>query len=133
MANMPVAVHKAVIKLMAGESMEQYMRRMSDSGSEYMKKKLGIQKEKGGAWLVEAYGDAAVFGAYKESEPTKYYSATYKRDKKGMFEFSSVMEVKRVVMYKPKEGAPVMKSAAGEQEGGEAVWAPAESKWNQIL
>lgn len=100
---MEVVVHKAAVPLMKGESIEKFTGELSREGTEHCFKKLNMIKGKSGAWLVEAFGDAAVFSTYKSDEPSKYHVFKYTRnDKTGVFEFGDLTEVERVVGFRPK-------------------------------
>ncbi len=105
-----VAVHKANIPLLKGESVHQFTNELSKAGREHVMKKLNMTEKSGnGAWMAEAFSGSVIFSTYKSDEPSTYYACAYKRDEKGAFDFGSLVEVQRMTVFKPKE-ATVTKS-----------------------
>ena len=102
---MKVAVHKSKIALATGESIDQYVRKLRDEGREHVMKKVSLADTDGGAYLVEAFSDKAVFSVYKYGAGgDSYVSTTYKRKEDKSFEFGEITEVEKVVSFKPKSG-----------------------------
>ena len=100
---MEVVVHKAAVPLLKGESLHKFTSVLSQKGAEHCFKKLNLIKGKDGAFMVEAFGDAAVFGCYKGADPMTYHVFKYDRDAtSGAFDFGDLTEVEKVVGYRPK-------------------------------
>ncbi len=124
---MTVAVHKANVPLLRGESVNDFTSSLGKDAREYLMKKMnvapyasgatgGVRSNVGGAWLVEAFSDRVVMAMYKGSEPTRYYAFKYSRDKKGMFDFGTTTEVRRVTSFVPKDDIPVTKNNVEKEE-----------------
>jgi hypothetical protein len=121
---MEVAVNKANLPLMNGESLQRYTSALSEEGRAYVMNKLNAPQQRGNAWLVEAWKDKAVFCAYSDRVPEKYYAVPYKRDNTGKFEFGAMMEVKRVTDFKPATSVGVSKALTfgGWQQTSKSFW-----------
>jgi len=118
---MEVIVHKQNVPMMKGESINMFTNKLSQAGRAHVLRKLNITEKDGGAWLVEAFQDRAVFSTYKGQEPTKHFAFKYTRNKSGDFEFGGVIEVERVTSFKPKSDMSVTKGVDVEK----AVWTAA--------
>lgn len=95
-----VAVRKN-FPLAKGETINQAMENLRRVGRDHVKKALALG-DKGGAYLTEAFSNAAVFSVWKEGGGEDlYYAATFKRDAEGDYEFGSLQEVKRVTGFRP--------------------------------
>lgn len=109
MANVQeVVVHKANVPMMDGETIGEFTNALQKAGCEFVKKAQSISKA-GYSYMVEAFGDSAVFycSDYTDSNYTlkagmpKYFAATYKRDKNGIFSFDKLKEVVRKTVFEP--------------------------------
>lgn len=108
-----VIVHKASVSLNSGETIHEYIRKVSQKGREHCKKKLNLEEKKSYVYMEEAYGDSAVFSVEKYTDAStggaKYYDVSYKRDGED-FEFGELTEVEKVTSFKPvKEKISVAK------------------------
>jgi len=132
-----VAVHKADIALASGESIGQYMRRLSDAGREHVMKKLNATPKTAYVYMCEAYGDAAVFDVSIRKDDTspgvyKFYAVKYTRKDDGKFEFAETKEVTPVTTFQPVDSLNVAKAAPAEAfvHGWSEV---AKSMWDGVL
>jgi len=110
MAKMIVAVHKASITMLKGETLDQFTNAIGDAGREHVFKKLNLSRDSGSAWMAETFGASVVFRAYKKEGPASYHAFTYKRDEKGVFAFGDLVEVQRMTVFEPKESLSVTKA-----------------------
>lgn len=95
------AVHKAQISLRNGETIEDFVNKLSSEGKKYISQKLNLSGDNI-CWLVETFAKQVVFNVYKNDD-SFYISVLYERDAKGNFSFSDIEEVERIVSFKPTE------------------------------
>lgn len=111
---MIVAVHKATIELLEGESINDFTRNVSAAGRECIEEGLSLG-EKSSVYPIEVMPGKAVFEVYNGGAPsvdsTCYYSVDYQRGSDGEIECSNVTPVRRVVSFEPVE------TEGGEMEG----------------
>ncbi len=128
-------VHKANVPLAKGESLGSYTNALSQDSRAYIMKQLnlnslsktapGVNGAGVGCYMIEAYGDKAVFNVYKyggnEASTDKFYAIKYTRKSDGKFDFSDLSEVQRVVSFQPKSTLEVTKGkkAAPPEDGEE--------------
>jgi len=110
-----VAVHKASIKLMAGESVSDFTSELSRNLKEHLSSKVTKGTH---IWPVEIFADTAVYEMYKydsesETSSEEYWSIEWSRDK-DMFSFGTQTEVQRNVSFKPKPGIAITKKEMGD-------------------
>ncbi len=107
-----VAVHKATINLVAGESIGDFTSALRDALRQHVTKGMAKGDH---MWMVEVFAAKAVYEVYKSSNeagggPTEeYWSVDWKREK-GVFSFGSSTEVQRHVAFKPKPGMSITKN-----------------------
>ena len=107
---MDVLVYKQNVPINNGESISDYTDKLSTAARSHIMGKLNIAKGNGGAWAVEIYNDKAVMCVYKGEESNKYYMVKYSRDKNGTFNFGDMIEVERVISFKPKVDMQITKT-----------------------
>jgi hypothetical protein len=129
---MDVVVHKD-FPLFKGETVREATRKLSDSGREFVMRKLNLTQKTAGSYMVEAFSSACVFEVYRRDvdAPYKYYAVSFKRSKEGDFEFGTTMEVERVTSFQPKPNQPTLKSEDGYP--GWPVKKDANAFWQDVV
>jgi hypothetical protein len=136
-----VVVHKANLPMMKNESINEYTCNLSKAGSEAVRKSLGMTGSKHAyAYMVEAFADTAVFYAsdYDQQGVTKsksgYYATIYKRDDKGVFNFSAFKEVVRVTRFEAPAGSdsPTESTVIATKKSAEPVIGNEVSQWQEV-
>ncbi len=118
MTTMEVAVHKANIPLLKGETLRQFTSALRDAGGAHLKRKLNLT-EKDSSYMIETMSNVAVFDVFRPSIATgrvKFYAVKFTRSKAGVFEFGETIEVRRITSFEAiatgPAGTPVTKNAA---------------------
>lgn len=100
-----VAVHKAAVPLMNGESLGAFSSAIRAAGVSLVKQKLNLTN-KSDVYVVEVFGTSAIFDVYSYDQTksyedrTKFYAVSYSRDaKSGAFSFGDMVEVKRKTVW----------------------------------
>lgn len=110
-----VVVHKANIPLMAGESVRDFTRALSDAGRQHIKKAHNLPNKGADVYMIEAFSKSAVFEVYRFGEGTqpqdrmRFYATEFTRKDNGSFEFTPTSEVRRVTRFEPVK-TPVTKN-----------------------
>lgn len=102
-----VVVHKANIQLLAGESVRDFTRALSDAGRKHIQKAQNLPNKGTDVFMLEAFSKTAVFEVFKfgpdvqPGDRMKFFAAQYVRKANGDFEFSGSSEVRRVTRFEP--------------------------------
>jgi len=133
-----VVVHKANVSLMKGESLRDYISKVSNAGRQHLMKKLNLGN-KVAVYMVEAFSDAAVFNVYRYDDNAQsdkinsYYAVPYKRKDDGTFEMGEATEVISVTRFEPKK-VPISKSSEKTFGNEVSTWKETEkSFWKGAL
>lgn len=110
-ATMEVAVTKANIPLLKGETIRQFTNALSEAGQPFLKRKLNLQKSDF-VFMVETMSNISVFEVFKEhstdGKRIRFFATKFTRDvKNGLFEFGETVEVRRVTSFEPVAGKTV--------------------------
>lgn len=135
-----VVVHKANVPLLAGESLRDFTRALSDAGRTHLATALSLPNKGVDVYMVESFATYAVYNVYRWGEGVakvdkdKYYRVDYARDKTGAFTFTTATEVRRVTTFKPVAQS-VAKSADGVTETtDQSPWEPVEKGfWSGVI
>lgn len=113
MVTTKVAVRKAGLPLMKGESVRDFTVSMSKSGRDFLYRKLNKTAKDTGIYVVEVYSDGAVFEVYGPVNPgpgdqagCRFFAVKFNRTKDGTFDFTTMTEVKRSTAWVTKAGEP---------------------------
>jgi len=114
---MPVAVHKAQIGLMKGESVGQFTRALGDAAKVALKKKLNLL-EGADVWPIEVFTDKVVLDLYEPKKAARYFGMKYTRKDNGDFEFGETVELRRMVTFEPKNNTMSVTKTMSTAKGG---------------
>lgn len=103
-----VVVHKANVPMLKGESLREFTSKLREEGRNHVKLKQNLPDKGVDVYMVEAFGDMAVFEVYRYGEtiPTntprmQFFAAPFTRDANGKFAFGDTVEVRRVTSFEP--------------------------------